>query len=184
MWKPYIKMIAEQIPAALHVLDRFRIMRNMNVAIDEVRRAEAAQMKRDGYEPILPKSRFLYEATDGQVIAINGKTLRGSFDEANNKSAIHMISAWASANSISLGQLVVDAKSNEITAIPKLLDMLQLKGATVTIDAVCRRRRRGPPPPPSAASQRLGGSCDDHLHERQKCKRITEPMARPQSWPG
>ena len=135
MWKPYIKMIAEQIPAALHVLDRFRIMRNMNVAIDEVRRAEAAQMKRDGYEPILPKSRFLYEATDGQVIAINGKTLRGSFDEANNKSAIHMISAWASANSISLGQLVVDAKSNEITAIPKLLDMLQLKGATVTIDA-------------------------------------------------
>jgi transposase len=73
MWKPYIKMIAEQIPAALHVLDRFRIMRNMNVAIDEVRRAEAAQMKRDGYEPILTKSRFLDEATDGQVIAINGK---------------------------------------------------------------------------------------------------------------
>ena len=77
----------------------------------------------------------LHEATDGQVIAIDGKTLRGSFDRASNKSAIHMISAWASANSISLGQLVVDAKSNEITAIPKLLDMLQLKGATVTIDA-------------------------------------------------
>jgi predicted transposase YbfD/YdcC len=77
----------------------------------------------------------LHEATGGQVIAIDGKTLRGSFDKASNKSAIHMISAWASANSISLGQLVVDAKSNEITAIPKLLDMLQLKGATVTIDA-------------------------------------------------
>ena len=77
----------------------------------------------------------VHEATDGQVIAIDGKTLRGSFDKASNKSAIHMISAWASANSISLGQLVVDAKSNEITAIPKLLDMLQLKGATVTIDA-------------------------------------------------
>jgi hypothetical protein len=45
--------------------------------------------------------------TDGQVIAIDGKTLRGSFDKASNKSAIHMISAWASANSISLGQLVV-----------------------------------------------------------------------------
>ena len=78
----------------------------------------------------------LQQATDGQVIAIDGKTLRGSFDKASGKSAIHMISAWASANSISLGQLVVDAKSNEITAIPKLLDMLQLKGATVTIDAV------------------------------------------------
>ena len=77
----------------------------------------------------------LHEATDGQVIAIDGKTLRGSFDKASNKSAIHMISAWASANSISLGQLVVDAKSNEITAIPKLLEMLQLKGAIVTIDA-------------------------------------------------
>jgi predicted transposase YbfD/YdcC len=95
-----------------------------------------------------------------------------------------MISAWASANSISLGQLVVDAKSNEITAIPKLLDMLQLKGATVTIDAVCRRRRHGPPPPPSAASRRLGGSCDDPPHERQKGKRIARSMARPQSLPG
>ena len=66
----------------------------------------------------------LHEATGGQVIAIDGKTLRGSFDKASSKSAIHMISAWASANSISLGQLVVDAKSNEINAIPKLLDML------------------------------------------------------------
>jgi len=78
----------------------------------------------------------LHEVTGGQVIAIDGKTLRGSFDKASSKSAIHMISAWASANSISLGQLVVDAKSNEITAIPKLLDMLQLKGAIVTIDAM------------------------------------------------
>lgn len=78
----------------------------------------------------------LQEATGGQVIAIDGKTLRGSFDKASGKSAIHMISAWSSANSISLGQLVVDAKSNEITAIPKLLEMLHLKGSTVTIDAI------------------------------------------------
>ena len=77
----------------------------------------------------------LHEAADGKVIAIDCKTLRGSFEKVSNKSAIHMISAWASANPISLGQLVVDAKSNEITAIPKLLDMLQLKGAKVTIDA-------------------------------------------------
>ncbi|MBM4012007.1 MAG: ISAs1 family transposase, partial [Planctomycetes bacterium] len=53
----------------------------------------------------------LQVATDGQVIAIDGKTLRGSCDKASSKSAIHMISAWVSANSISLGQLVVDAKS-------------------------------------------------------------------------
>jgi transposase len=58
MWKPYLKVIAEQIPAALHVLDRFHIMRNMNVAIDEVRRKEVAELRRDGWEPILTKSRW------------------------------------------------------------------------------------------------------------------------------
>jgi transposase len=58
MWKPYLKVIAEQIPAALHVLDRFHIMRNMNVAIDEVRRAEATKMKQDGHEPILSNARW------------------------------------------------------------------------------------------------------------------------------
>ena len=78
----------------------------------------------------------LHEVTDGQVIAIDGKTLRRSFDTANGKSAIHMVSAWATANHISLGQVIVDAKSNEITAIPKLLQMLELSGAMVTIDAM------------------------------------------------
>jgi predicted transposase YbfD/YdcC len=78
----------------------------------------------------------LHEITAGQVIAIDGKTLRRSFDAASGKSAIHMVSAWATANHISLGQVVVDAKSNEITAIPKLLEMLELSGAVVTIDAM------------------------------------------------
>jgi predicted transposase YbfD/YdcC len=78
----------------------------------------------------------LHEITEGQVIAIDGKTLRRSFDAADSKAAIHMVSAWATANHISLGQVVVDAKSNEITAIPKLLEMLELSGAMVTIDAM------------------------------------------------
>lgn len=78
----------------------------------------------------------LHEITAGQVIAIDGKTLRRSFDAASSKSAIHMVSAWATANHISLGQVVVDEKSNEITAIPKLLEMLELSGALVTIDAM------------------------------------------------
>jgi predicted transposase YbfD/YdcC len=78
----------------------------------------------------------LHEITSGQVIAIDGKTLRRSFDAASSKSAIHMVSAWASANHISLGQVVVDEKSNEITAIPKLLEMLTLSGSLVTIDAM------------------------------------------------
>ncbi len=72
----------------------------------------------------------------GQVVAIDGKTLRRSFDTASGKAAIHMVSAWATANHISLGQVVVDAKSNEITAIPKLLQILEISGSLVTIDAM------------------------------------------------
>jgi predicted transposase YbfD/YdcC len=78
----------------------------------------------------------LHEITEGQVVAIDGKTLRRSFDAATSKSAIHMVSAWATANHISLGQVVVDEKSNEITAIPKLLKMLEITGSLVTIDAM------------------------------------------------
>ena len=78
----------------------------------------------------------LHEITAGQMVAIDGKTLRRSFDTASSKSAIHMVSAWATANHISLGQVVVDAKSNEITAIPKLLEILEFSGALVTIDAM------------------------------------------------
>jgi predicted transposase YbfD/YdcC len=78
----------------------------------------------------------LHEITGGQIIAIDGKTLRRSFDAASSKSAIHMVSAWATANHISLGQVLVDEKSNEITAIPKLLELLQISGALVTIDAL------------------------------------------------
>jgi len=82
----------------------------------------------------------LHEVTGGQVIAIDGKTLRRSFDAASGKAAIHMVSAWATANHISLGQVVTDEKSNEITAIPKLLEILELSGCLVTIDAMgCQR---------------------------------------------
>ena len=78
----------------------------------------------------------LHDITSGQVIAIDGKTLRRSFDAGSGKAAIHMVSAWATANHISLGQVVVDAKSNEITAIPKLLEILDISQALVTIDAM------------------------------------------------
>lgn len=78
----------------------------------------------------------LHEVTAGQVVAIDGKTLRRSFDKADAKSAIHMVSAWATASHISLGQVVVDAKSNETTAIPKLLELLDVSGCLVTIDAM------------------------------------------------
>lgn len=77
----------------------------------------------------------------GEVIAIDGKTLRHSYDSANGKGAIHMVSAWASANRLVLGQYKVDEKSNEITAIPELLRVLALEGCIVTIDAMgCQKQ--------------------------------------------
>jgi predicted transposase YbfD/YdcC len=72
----------------------------------------------------------------GDVIAIDGKTLRHTFDTAADKAAIHMVSAWATAQGLCLGQVKTDTKSNEITAIPKLLKVLALAGRVVTIDAM------------------------------------------------
>jgi len=74
--------------------------------------------------------------TEGEIVAFDGKTLRRSHDNSLGKAAIHMVSAWASTNRLVLGQLKVDEKSNEITAIPALLRMLALKGCIVTVDAM------------------------------------------------
>jgi len=74
------------------------------------------------------------------VVAIDGKTLRRSFDRAAGQSPLHMIHAWSADQRRLLGQLAVDGKSNEITAVPKLLDLLSLKGCIVTADALnCQR---------------------------------------------
>ncbi len=75
-----------------------------------------------------------------EVIAIDGKTIGGSFDKESGTTAIHMVSAWACRNGLLLGQRQVDAKSNEITAIPKLLALLDPQGATVATPAMgCQR---------------------------------------------
>ena len=76
------------------------------------------------------------ELTEGEVVAIDGKTICGSADSGKSKSAVHIVSAYASSNRICLGQKAVDTKSNEITAIPKLLELLTIKGCVVTIDAM------------------------------------------------
>lgn len=76
------------------------------------------------------------KATHGDIIAIDGKTLRRSFNKADEKSAIHMVSAWSTANGVVLGQEKTAEKSNEITAIPELLNSLAIKGCIVTIDAM------------------------------------------------
>jgi predicted transposase YbfD/YdcC len=74
--------------------------------------------------------------TFGEVVPIDGKTVRRSHDKGQGKAAIHMVSAWASENGLVLGQVKVDDKSNEITAIPELLRLLALNGCIVTIDAM------------------------------------------------
>ena len=71
-----------------------------------------------------------------QLIAIDGKTLRHSFENADPSTSLHLISAWAADNQLTLGQLAVDGKSNEITAVPELIDRLDLEGHTVSLDAM------------------------------------------------
>jgi predicted transposase YbfD/YdcC len=86
----------------------------------------------------------LVTVSHGQILAIAGKTVRGSSDRATNKAAIHMVSVWATQNHLSLGQVAVDAKSNEITAIPKLLELVEISGGLGTIDALgCQKKIAG-----------------------------------------
>lgn len=75
-------------------------------------------------------------SAEGDVVAIDGKTLRHTFDTAAAKTALHSVSAWSTKDRLTLGQVAVAAKSNEITAIPQLLKLLDIAGATVTIDAM------------------------------------------------
>ena len=74
--------------------------------------------------------------TGGQIISIDGKTMRGSYDRLSEQSALHIVSAWANENRLMLGQMKVDSKSNEITAIPALLKLLDISGCIITIDAM------------------------------------------------
>lgn len=81
-------------------------------------------------------TKHIAKLTQGEVVSIDGKTLRGSHDQSNGRRAIHMVSAYATTNQLILGQLKTAEKSNEITAIPELIRVLDLEGAVVTIDAM------------------------------------------------
>lgn len=93
-------------------------------------------------DPVQFQKRFLnwvqavFQVTDGQVVPIDGKKIRRSHDLSNDRQAIWMVSAWAAENKLVLGQVKVDDKSNEITAIPELLKLLTLTGCIITIDAM------------------------------------------------
>jgi hypothetical protein len=78
----------------------------------------------------------IQQITQGEIIAIDGKTLAGSHDHAHDKAAVHLIRAWAAQNHLVLGQRATESKSNEITALPQLLRLLDIRGCTVTIDAM------------------------------------------------
>jgi predicted transposase YbfD/YdcC len=81
------------------------------------------------------------EVSEGQIVPVDGKTLRRSHDKILSKKALHLVSAWASENQLVLGQLKTDEQSNEITAIPQLLDILEIAGCIVTIDAIgCQKK--------------------------------------------
>src|SRR5438270_9830989 len=90
----------------------------------------AALMARKGLTPIAPAPSGL------KPIAIDGKAQRGSARRTVGRSALHVVSAWAVENRLTLGQVATDAKSNEITAVPRLLGLLDLRGAVVTTDAM------------------------------------------------
>lgn len=85
---------------------------------------------------LLSWTQAVAQVTGGEVVAVDGKTARGSRDRARGRLPLHMVSAWASTNRLVLGQEATEEKSNEITAIPKLLELLQLRGCLVTIDAM------------------------------------------------
>jgi predicted transposase YbfD/YdcC len=82
----------------------------------------------------------LHQASGGKLLAIDGKTARRSFNKQSGLAALHLVTAWATENSLTLGQIACEEKSNEITAIPQLLKLINLQGCTVTIDAMgCQR---------------------------------------------
>lgn len=103
------------------------------------------------------------------VVAIDGKTARRSHDGASGKGALHLVSAWASEAGLALGQVATDQKSNEITAIPKLLAMLDIKGCLVTIDAMgCQRK---------IAKNILDAGADYLLNVKGNQERLEEDIA-------
>jgi predicted transposase YbfD/YdcC len=103
---------------------------------DTFRRVFARLSPGEFQQSFLQWVRSVSRITEGQVVAIDGKQSRRSQDRRAGKAAINMVSAWASENQMVLGQMKVDGKSNEITAIPQLLNMLELSGCIVTIDAM------------------------------------------------
>jgi predicted transposase YbfD/YdcC len=128
--------IEEYGHAKLAWLRKFIPLENGVPTHDTIARVLSGVSAKGLQECFLNWVKAVQQATDGQVVAIDGKRVRRSLDWGRGKKAIHMVSAWGSANGLVLGQLKTDAKSNEITALPQLLELLELKGCIVTLDAM------------------------------------------------
>lgn len=122
--------------AKIEWFDSFLELPNGIPSDDTFRRVFARLDPSQFHQAFLDWVRSVFQLTKGQVVGIDGKKSRGSFDRASGKAAINMVSAWASENKMVLGQVKVDEKSNEVTAIPELLRMLEIAGCIVTIDAM------------------------------------------------
>jgi len=123
-----------------HWLKTFLELPNGIPSDDTFRRVISA-LRPDEFEACFQRWTQAVSNHQPDVIAIDGKTLRRSHDAAAGQSAVHLVSAWACENKMVFGQIATDEKSNEITAIPKLLEMLVLDGSVVTIDAMgCQKK--------------------------------------------
>jgi len=117
-------------------LEKFLALPNGIPAHDTFRRVFGMLDPKQFSTSLFQWTQAIQDATDGQLIAIDGKALRRSFAKRTGKKMLHLVTAWSSDNGLTLGQVACEQKSNEITAIPQLLIMLDLKGNTVTIDAM------------------------------------------------
>lgn len=113
----------------------------------------------------------LVTTMDGAVVAIDSKALRRSHDHAHDRDALHLVSAWATANHVVLGQVATDAHANEITAIPVLLEMLVLDDATITLDAMGCQTAIATLPDPGQTSCRTVGKEHGRLDRASSNKR-------------
>jgi len=121
-------------------LGTFLDLRNGIPSADTFRRVLSAVNPKAFTACFIAWVQALSVSTAGKLVAIDGKTVRHSFDRATGRKALHVVSAWIAENRLTLGQVVTEEKSNEITAIPKLLELLDIRGATITVDAMgCQR---------------------------------------------
>jgi predicted transposase YbfD/YdcC len=117
-------------------LKQFLTLSNGIPSHDTIERVIIAINPKEFHQCFINWVKSLCQSTGGQLIAMDGKTSRGSYDTYKKQTPIHLVNAWSTLNGVVLGQYKVEDKSNEITALPKLLSMLQIEGCIISMDAM------------------------------------------------